>query len=188
MPSPAPENPLLHRYEVGKPYLPEKIHWPETAKYSAGQGEHKLLLFFRSPSAAERRDAASGVAEFALVDLPSVLFFLYRVGERIGWSNAPYNVHLEPAEQRVEIPSLAPEQRLPLTLLLIDAATGIVQVNRSLTLSHEFGVTLHDALHAQLAAPFDRTTYHQACTAAYNRFPTTQLLLNQAIARSQAGE
>jgi hypothetical protein len=141
-----------------------------------------------SSCSSSARPQQLSVAEFALVDLPSVLFFLYRFGERIGWSDAPYNVHLEPAEQRVEIPALAPEQRLPLTLLLIDAATGIVQVNRALTLSHEFGVTLHDALHAQLAAPFDRTTYHQACTAAYNRFPTTHLLLNQAVARSQAGE
>lgn len=115
------------------------------------------------------------------------IFFLYRFGGQ-PWSDAPYSWHLVPAAERVLPPDpLGPDDRPLLTVILVDAASGLVRALRALSLPPPVAAPLHAAIRAQATAPFDPTTYDLRLTALYAQYPTTPRLLGQSVARAQLG-
>lgn len=172
---------------VGQPYIPGKVRWDEGVEYAWRGGGHELRLFFASPSAKEIRAIRKGMAEYALVVAPPVVLLLFRFGS-MEWSDAPYTIHLEGEQDRTPPPDVAGEARYLLTNLLVDAATGILQAIRVVSLSHTFTKALHAAIRDQLAAPFDRAAYDAHLDRLYRENPTSMRLLRLATARCAAGD
>ena len=54
--------------------------------------------------------------------------------------------------------------------------------------SPQFSRRLHDAIRLQASRPFDQSTYDQARQGLYRRYPTSELLLATAIARTHSGD
>lgn len=183
----------MHHIEVGKVF--GSPPWPEGSEYNwhgrAGEpgGAHDLMLRFTRPSSSEVGAVRTGEAEFALVELPPAVFLLYRFGIGVPWSDCPYSYHLLPAGSRVPPPAEgSEEQRALLTVLLLDAPTGVVKVIRAVTLSPEFTLKLHDAIRRQIAALWPgQARYTQHLAGVYRQFPTTNSMLAAATARCLGG-
>lgn len=178
----------MHVYEVGKPYIAGKANWPEGGEYNCRQGQHELRLFLRDPTAREVDSASRGEAEFALVVFGAVIFFLYRFGAGLPWSDAPYSIHLVPAGQR-ELPPepVSAETRALLTVILVDAVTGILRAIRAVSLSPAFTRELAGTIRRQAEQTWDPAYYDAQLPAAYQKYPSTEAMLADAVARSRGG-
>jgi len=179
----------MHLLKVGEPYNPRVRRWPEGANYNFRAGAHELLMFFPAPTAQETKDVAHGAAQFALHYEDDILFFLYRFGTSIEWSDAPYSYHLVTAdERRLPEPLESAETRALLSIILIDARTGINRAMRALTLSAAFTRELHARITEQAASTWMGPQAHEAAlNRLYSRYPTTRHLLDVASVRTEGG-
>jgi hypothetical protein len=147
----------MYTYKVGGQYSPNRSRWPELAQYNFRGGQHELVLFFNQPSRQEIQDVSTGKAEFALYVERSLIILLYQFGQSIHWSDAPYNIHLVPADQR----TTAPENETALLhIMLVDASNGIIKAMRVISMPGEFVQALHKAINEQAKLPFKRSDYN----------------------------
>src|SRR5262245_25796369 len=140
--------PLSIPLKVGALYRPSRRSWPERGQYMLRDTGHELALFFASPSGREVDVVSRGEAEVGMLVRGSVIFILYRFGAagEVDWSDAPFSFHRIPREERVEVPAApARGERGRLTVVLIDASTGIVRALRRVSLSAAFTARLHEA-------------------------------------------
>lgn len=182
----------MNTYQVGQPYIVGRTRWPEAVEYNYRQGAHELRMFMRHITAKERSDIRRGPAEFAVVVHEPIIFMLYRFGAgahpSIPWSDAPYSIHMVPADQRTTPPDLAASAGVLLQIVLVNAETGLIEALRVVSLSPHLSRHLHAAIQTQAARPFDPDTYDAALAAAYQRYPTSDALLTTALARSHGGD
>lgn len=175
---------------VGAPYNPARRVWPETAQYSYRGGGHELVLFLRRPTPAEVAAVRGGASEFALYHHEDQICLLYRFGrpgEGIPWSDAPTSWHLVPAAERVLPPATSGAERALLTVVLVDAADGLVRALRTVTWSPAFTAAVHAALRDQAARPWSEALYDANRTLLYARYPSTEALLAVAPTRTRGG-
>lgn len=167
-----------HAYRVGDPYHPTRRSWPELAQYQYRGGGHELVLFLRQPTSREVRAARQGLASFAFYADQDLLVLLYAFGDGLPWSDAPYSWHLVPKSERVLPPETRGEERALLSLVLVDATTGIIRALRVVTLTPTFTRLFHDAIREQAARPWPGAAAYDAELAAlYQRYPSTAALL-----------
>ena len=175
--------------EVGKrhPSLPRPV--PEGGFFNWTAGGAELLLSFRGASAQEVEAVRQGECEFALATAPPAVWLLYRFGDALPWSDAPYTVHLLPEAQRPDaLFFTGPEQRLLLQVILVDAASAKALALRYVTLSPEFTRALAAAVQAQSVAKWEgRDAYDRQLQAAYSRYAQTADLLAAATVRTKGG-
>lgn len=169
----------MHIYGVGELYNVKRTSWPETIQYNwraqDGIGEHELIMFLNRPSAAEVYAVRKDRAEFGLCVMGKVIFFLYKFGTAIAWSDAPYSIHLVPPEQR-QVPKILPDGvGMLLNIVLVDAGTGIIKALRAISMPHEFTTALHQAIIDQAAVPFSRSTYNGELENIYGRYSSEDL-------------
>jgi hypothetical protein len=180
---------VTHVLEVGKPYISGRREWPEGVEYNFRAGEHELCFFFRSPPRIEVEALLRGEAEFALVVDGPVIFLMYRFGEAINWSDAPYSWHLVPQDQRTLPDPEGPATRALLQIILVDAASGLILALRVVTFSPTFTRALHAAIRAQAENTWGgRAAYHAAFADLYRCYPTSADLLRCAGARTCGGK
>lgn len=178
----------LHHYQVGHPYSPGVSHWPETPQFNHRMNSTELVLFYASPSPAEVEEIRSAPAEFALYVERDLLVVLYRFGDS-PWSDAPYSWHLVPEDQRT-LPNLTGLQdpHLILVVMLVDAATGILLVNRVVSLAPSFSTALSLAIREQASRPWPGdVAYDRQLAALYQRYPASRDMVRHARARSRGG-
>lgn len=165
-------------YRAGEPYHPTRRSWPEIAQYNYRGGGHELVLFLRQPTSPEVRAARQGLASFAFYADQNLLVLLYAFGDGLPWSDAPFSWHLVPAAERVLPPETRGEERALLTVVLVDATTGIIRALRVVTLSATFTRLLHDAIREQAARPWPGDAAYDAELATlYQRYPSAAALL-----------
>jgi hypothetical protein len=167
------EKKTMHIYEVGKLYT-ERTHWPELAQYNYRGGEHELVLFFNHPTPEEIHDVARGEVSFALYERGAQIVMLYRFGQALPWSDAPYSIHLVPTEERVLPPETA-EGAEPLHVVLVNAATGIIAALRAIAIPQDFLQVLYAAIHRQAALPFTRAIYNGELESLFARYDSAAL-------------
>jgi uncharacterized iron-regulated membrane protein len=78
-------------------------------------------------------------------------------------------------------------QQALLTVLLVDAGTGILLVARSVSFSPEFTRVIQEAISAQAAAPFNESSYNSAVDRIYQRYPTAEAIARVAAHRCVGG-
>lgn len=170
----------MQAYEVGKLYNPNRNRWPEAAQYNFRGGEHELVLFFNAPTKREVRAVGNERAEFALYLERGQIVFLYRFGEAVPWSDAPYSIHLVPPEDRT-LPEDTGEYHVLLHIILVDAGTGIIQAMRVIGMPPEFVRVLHAAIVEQAGTPFTRSRYNETLDSLFARFSSSQLANMAAV-------
>src|SRR3989442_1943192 len=97
---PLPER-RMTALEVSKPYIAGRTAWPEGLEYHYGALQHEFRMFLGSPTRDEVEAVRHGECEFALAYDDGVIFFLYRFGEAIRWSDSPYFFHLIPSGEPI---------------------------------------------------------------------------------------
>jgi hypothetical protein len=174
--------------EVGKPCVPGRTSIEPRVEYSFRRGQHELLLCLSQLSEDEVVAVREGKAEFGLLIYGLVIFLLYRFGEAIAWSDAPYSWHRVPPEQRQlpETPTTA-EIRAWLSVALVDADRNVVRALRRGILSPDFTRALHAAIADQAAGPWNPENFDAHLRSAYQSWSTTEQMLSHAIARTSWG-
>jgi hypothetical protein len=181
---------VMHVIRIGKLYHPDVRHWPEGGEYNYRNGAHELLLRFNRPTAMEVEDVRCSECEFALASVDEILFFLYRFGRTVPWSDAPYTWHLLPLGQRILPPvSHTKETRALLQIILVDAGTGIVRALRGITLSPDFTYSLHTAIQNQIKVPWvGGPEYDRQLAMAYRRYRISADMLDIVADRTNGRE
>ena len=172
---------------VGRPYIPGTTSLPEAIQYNWRDGGHELLMWLRSPTRAEVRDITKGAASFGLLVDQSLLVLLYRLGDIDG--DAPYSYWMAHGDGRsAPPPAEMAEPHALLSIVLVDASTGLVQGLRGVTFSPAFTARLHLAIQAQAAAPtLSREDYDRAAEELYRRYPTTAAMWAAASITTRGG-
>lgn len=173
-----------NRIGVGEVYPGLSFPVPERNEYNYLDYGHELRLFFNSPTYDEVEAVKRGRAELALVVEGQIIFFLYRFSPGIPWSDAPYTIHLVP-ESRRQIPTES--GKVLLTVVLSEAASGIVRAIRATTLSDDFTAALHEAIRDQAAENWDKAEYDRQLRIAYAENPTTETMLARAVETTGGG-
>ena len=114
-------------YEAGQLYQKHRTRWPHASEYNYRAGKHELLLFIPDVTEREIEDVRHGPADFGLLVDGDIIFFLYRFRESIPWSEATCSWHLIRENHKI-IPKPEKNIRALLSVVLIDANTGIIQV------------------------------------------------------------
>ncbi len=172
----------MHLYKVGEPYSLTRTRWPQMVDYNHRLG-HEMRMFVPDLSLSDVAAIAQGRLDLALVEEGPILFLLYRFAGFGPWSDAPYNWHLtrEALPEEASLP--APDANL-LTVLLVEANTGILKAIRAVGMDLEFARTLNAAIERQALAPWIGGAAYQAkIDAAYRRYSTSEAMLPRAIAR-----
>jgi hypothetical protein len=86
--------------QVGKPFIAGRTRWPVGVEYNYWAAGRELRMFSEAPRPEVVEAVRKGECEFALAVDGPVIFFLYRFGSAIRWSDAPYSWHLVPEPQR----------------------------------------------------------------------------------------
>ena len=178
-----------HALAVGQPYDPRRRSWPEAADYNFRAGGHELRIFLAGPTPEEIEAIRSGPVEFGMFAEPEGLLLATRFGRTVSF-DTPYQWHRALPSERVPPPPLeetSPEARAPLTIVLVDASTGIVLALRTVTFSPEFTRALHRAIGDQVGAPYDRAS-HDRWADETTRRHSTDPLWERCTTRCQGGK
>lgn len=174
--------------EVGKIFPGLSFPSLDAGEYLYYDVGHELRLFWSRPTEREVEAVRSGDAGFGLLYEENLVCLAYRFGDE-PVSEAVYSWHLVPRDRRQSPPETGRESRALLTVVLTDAATGIVRVLRGVTLSPEFTRALHERVREQAAsAPIDAAEYHRRARRIQDRYPTSDALLTACVVRSEGGE
>lgn len=175
----------MHALRVGERHHPDVAAWPEVNEYNHRGGAHELVLRLARPTVAEIAAVARGPASFGVLDPGDgdLLFALYRFGDAIRWSDAPFSPHLLPAAERPLPPAPEPgADRALLTVVLVDAADGVVRALRSLTLPPRVTAALAAGILRLDARPWPgRAAYQAQLDAFYAARPTGAEMVRSAI-------
>lgn len=175
----------MHKLSLGQPYHPNIKRWPEGVEYNYRGGMHELRMFFNHPSAEEVASVRRGHCRFALTVEQGVIFLLYRFEDAVPWGDAPYSIHLVPEAER-QLPAATTTEHALLSVILVDASTGLVNAIRAVTFTPGFTQRLHAEICAQAVRPFSKTGHQAVINIIYEQF-STERLLERAVARSEGG-
>jgi len=183
----------MHRYEVGQSYVEGRTNWPERGEYNYRAGMHELRLLLSQPTVGEIEAVKTGRADFALRVERDIIFLLYRFGEAIPWSDAPYSWHLVqrayPDQATLPAPHGSPEGRDTVQVILVDAGAGIIKAIRVLSWSPAFTAAIRGAIRDQAARSWPGDDeYDRQLANAYRRWPTSAAMVRDASARTRGGD
>ena len=173
---------------VGQPYIAGRSSFDQNGPtYNYSDGIHELLLSFPDVSPVEVRSVQTGPAKFGLFVFERVIFFLFNFSPAFGWSDCPYSFWQLAPEQR-SLPVFEEHMHILLSVILIDGPTNTVKALRATTLSPAFSELLSAAIVDQLAAPISKEDYLGAVARAQARWPTSEEMYAESIARCAGGE
>ncbi|WP_428966397.1 hypothetical protein [Micromonospora fluostatini] len=139
----------------------------------------QLLIFYSAPGDQEVVDLRHGVAEFAWVDAEHAAILAYRFGGPArGWSDVPYHPGHDPASG---LPSGAGDStgRLAVTVVLVNADTGLVLAHRTLTWPTPFVEHVSRTVGRMLGGRYDERAFEAAVTTLHRRHTTADALVDQ---------
>jgi hypothetical protein len=178
--------------DVGQLYLPGRTRFKERVDYSWSAAGHQIRIFLQTPRGAEVAALDSGVIELGLVPDGSVLFILIRIEGVLSWYDIPYSIFratgMAPIHEYLP-PVLGRDQHARLSILLIDAATGVLCAARILTLGERISATLHIALRTQRDIPWSGVeAFDRHVTAVRTGFREPEGLVVRATVRWSSEE
>lgn len=168
----------MHAYRVGDLYHIGRTQWPEGAEYNYRGGGHELLLRYGNLTPSETTSITRRPAELGALASGPILFFLYKFSIDSDWSDCPYSWHLVKAarpDEATEPPPLEENERALLSIVLIEATTGVIAGLRAVSLSINLSRYLHQSIADQIAQPFDPLAYDRALADVYRTTPTVDL-------------
>jgi hypothetical protein len=172
---------------VGQPFSPDRTVWDNGRfEYRYFSGNHLLQICIASPSALEMEGFQKGRIHVALYEQKKVLFFLFKIDQLFDWSDQPLSVRLLP-ESDQEIPDLPSGMRTLLSLVLVDARTGLVLALRAVTYSHHFSALFRKALVRQKEDTFSREEHLATIASVYRSIGNPKALAKAAMVMERAG-
>ncbi|GAA4209384.1 hypothetical protein GCM10022252_75830 [Streptosporangium oxazolinicum] len=168
----------MHAYEVGKPYSQNRRQWPETTRLRLTPEGCELALFYPSPTSKETNEIRRGVPQWAWTELDGIAVLAFRFGI-LRWADTPYQVARDVTPSDQSGPIEAGDKNLIVTVLLVDANTGIIKVLRTLTWPPEFANAVRATVQRQLDSPITDDQAGIALKALYDLYPDTAVLVRE---------
>lgn len=158
----------IQKFEVGSRVCEPS---PDMVVFELTDSGATLALKMGRPTAKEKREVKSGVAQFKFVVVNDILFFLCRFGT-LEWMDAPFSIGLSGTSN---LPHADEGLGLALYIMLIDASTGILNFQKLVGLQTEFTNNLISAM-MKLPAIVEKRAYAQALESIYNKYSTMSLV------------
>ncbi|GAB2454399.1 hypothetical protein [Nocardia tengchongensis] len=161
---------------VGQLYDPRRRRWaPMPVARITHAGIH-LVLNVADPTAVELEAVQTGEPRFAWVDAPHVALLAWSFGEAIPWTDVPYSPHLEDSG---DVPGIGDKPGTPttVTVVLVDADTGVVRAVRETPWPPEFAAVVRDSIARMAAEPVDMNAIEAAMATLYVTYPDTAELV-----------
>lgn len=165
--------------KVGERWSEQHIRYDEGVRYLYRHGAHELTLFWNAPTVGEVQGLRDAEVEVGLFTHGSAAFLLYKIKNVCEWSDAAFNVHLAPEEER-ELPQEATGDRARLKITLVNAEDGIVMARRLVSLDKVMTQALRHCMQEQMATPFNRVLYDAAVTEVHSRYADSDALAKVA--------
>lgn len=159
--------------QVGQPYIPGQGSLEEKTVYRFDNDGHILLLCKAGVDARESKDMQDGMAELALYIDGPIIFLLFKFGAG-KWNDAPYSWHTVPLGVRVYPEEV--DDASTLTVVLVEAADGLVKVARRVNLTSEFANKLNAAITAQANGSFNGLSYAKHINLVYNQYAAEDMV------------
>jgi hypothetical protein len=175
------------RLAVGEPFSPEVTEWPERFEYRYFQGNHLLQICAANLTACDIERFSSGQVHVGLFLSKNVIFFLFKIAGLYDWSDQAFSLQLIDAVEDRELPPAIPNTHQVLSVVLVEATTGLVKAMRVVTYSKHATAVLHRALQRQLDEPFDKAEHAEIIADVYTRYPESKQLAKAAIFLEKAG-
>lgn len=164
--------------QVGELYNPAVTSWPdERMEWTLSPQGVELLLTYSHPSDAEVDAVRRGPARFALLAGDGALILAHRF-EPLPWADTPWQASRQRLPVGVE--AAGDGERLIVSIVLVDAATGVIKAVRVVTWPERFATAMAHAVlrQAQTAAPDEVGA--REIEAWYRRYPSTPELVRAA--------
>ena len=175
--------------EVGQPH-PRYIPRMPGPQFQVDTGGLTLMIAERRPTPMEVYGARRGSIHLGLLPFGMHTLFLLAKFEHLynGWIDAPMAWARVPVPLRA-LPDRADDEGLPLTLTLVDAASGIVHALRMLTVTPTFARALTAAVRNQEAnlAEYSEAAHEAEIAQAYRRFPDPTAMLRATVIVEKGG-
>ena len=179
----------MHIVAIGKPLFEGSNELPQAVEYNYLAGDHTLLLSMSNLHPKEIEAVRCEEAEFGLYCENSIVFLLYRFGKALPWSDSAFswwNVAQE--DRQIPAPPQDPAERILLKIILVEAATGIVEAIRVTTLSPEFTMKLLEAIWRQATGEeLSRDEFVARASAIYEKL-TPADFASRSIVKTKGGE
>ena len=170
---------------VGRPYRGVAKRRDEGPYYTLAYGRHELAIFLDRPTTEEVTAFHEGAVTFGYWWDPPVLWALFRI-DGMAWSDAPYTIHkVDPDGRAVPPPDngLSPA----VTMLMCEAADGLVRGIRIASMSQTIAAGIHSAARNQLATPYDAVEYEKAVQRRYAETGDSEAMTKHADRMGRLG-
>jgi hypothetical protein len=166
----------MYKIEVSQLYVPDRTEYPEGCEFNFSNAGYELRLFYANPNRNEINAVRKGKANFGLFIHEQVIFLLWQFKPQ-PWSDSPYCYWVLPEDRR-GIPEAIPDgMGVALQIILINAATGVVEAIRQIGLETEFSRALVGGIETQITNPISPQEYSYRVERAYQKYPDTLQML-----------
>lgn len=166
----------LTTLQVGELYCAERREWTERYEYNYRCGMHEIRFFAQDITTSDVRAFQIGTMELGLYSQAAPLVFLaFRIKGFCDWSDSSFSIHRVPESERGPAPNTA-VLHMPLTAILINADTGIIEAFRVGTLAPPFSARLHDMINQQITSGYREELEDSLCHETLTKHPTSSSL------------
>lgn len=172
--------------KVGQPFSERKSWRHNSFELRYASGLFLLQLCFPSPPEREIKAFSEGAMHIALYCEQNVIFFCFRINNCMDWSDQAFSIQLIHEEDR-DIPDTG-NAYVPLSLVLVDADTGIIRALRMVTMTPLFASAFKKRLQIQKDTPFSREEHFATVERIYRRYPTSRHIVRASLLQECAGK
>jgi hypothetical protein len=169
---------MYHLTKVGELFIPGRTQYPEGVRFEYAESGPYLIFTFRNPSPEEIEAVRKGKVELALHETSPVLWILHRIEGLEQWSDCPFSIRIYDGMGRKFDWSEEIEdgKGIGLNVILVEASTGVLLVQRLVGLSTKFSRELRSAILRQIEQPFSKADYAATVDRIYTNYSTKKLL------------
>jgi hypothetical protein len=165
---------MWQKLEVGTFYEGIQKKYQEGIKIEFNTSGGAIYITFNNPEPEEIDDIRNGDIKVGVNQFKNIIFFMWKFGEQ-QWMDAPYHIALSP---RFDIYKPQSGEGYNFTIILINAANGIVEVLRQIGLPTQVSLEFYNLLDNQIKEldVFDINKYDIELQKIYNTYSTKEML------------
>lgn len=161
---------------VGKPLIEGKTNYQEGVIFEYTEAGPILIVAFNRPAEKEIEGVKSGKLQIGFYEIEPVVFITVKIQGCGGWMDTPFTIRKYDGKHTFDWSDpIGESQGLALTIVLIDATTGIVQAQRMIGTAHNFAVGLRSAILRQLEKPYDSVAFNQKVNEIYRNYTSDDI-------------
>lgn len=161
----------LGMLEVGKLFKEGKTHYSEGTLFDVTDSGINFIAFYDRPTSKEKEAFKKGSIQYGFAEIDNVLMMLFRFGSQ-QWMDVPYNVQL--SKNLTHLEQVGQGEGFALHIYLVDAATGILKVQRLVGLDSGFSRVFREEIIKQSKA--DLSDYKSILEGIFNTYKTEDLV------------